>query len=342
MLKHLFLFILCSLSVVPAVWASADDDYTPFVREGSEWGYYYGGTLAQNDPDKNFYFHIQGDTSICGIEYKKMNLKIGRSRYYYDPAEGYVYDSHFEKYCYLAVREENKRVYAVRLDDIEPYAFGKVFEPDVPGPYRELTGEGVLYDFNDPFEFALELNVARYGNTTEYYRNRMFVWPVDESDDPCVKVEGRNGWLIRNRSGGIGRCGTIFEGIGNCPPVDEGNVAYLEYNARCCTRGNLIYMRNNEGVYEYIADGVEVTDIEKIRTKPVRIVARVVNGVLQLDLPDNTGSATIDVLTLGGKTLARGSGAGGRAEIAVNHLNADVYIVLVRARDYRANMKIRI
>ncbi len=337
MLRHILAFSLILLTLAPVMKAADVEEYTPFVREGSEWGYcdndtYYG--YHASNPFK-YYYYIRGDTVINCIEYKKLNLRsLVRSRDYsgyedFPPA--YSFDG-----CYLAVREENKRVFAVVVNEIEiAYSCEGSFLPWIQGPYYDLTGEGVLYDFEDPLEFAVYLMAARYHNFVENYRN---VLSAIEIEDPCVKAEGRR--AIQILKNGRER-GTIVEGIGLCSPTTRGELTSLDFMGivACGARPYLLYMRNGDGVYEYIADGVDVTAVERIRCDVPGAAITLVDGTLEFYLPAETGNAVVDVLSSDGKSVAHLITSSGQMRVPVTHLTAGVYVAQIRSDKFRQNLK---
>ena len=126
-----------------------DYEYVPFVREGVKWNYWcrfpYHPQLGEQCVECRYTLELRGDSVINGKSYKALHCYSGDA----------INEEHDTVVVYL--REENKVVYAIMIDD-NRYAHcpvGKGFYLGSPtGSHLYQTGvEYVLYDFNDPSWF---------------------------------------------------------------------------------------------------------------------------------------------------------------------------------------------
>lgn len=206
---------------------TAYDDYTPLVREGSEWCYY---ASRQYNYAKAYKYRIEGDTVVNNIAYKKM-LRIGHHEI--DDENGNYLDNPYMTTVHCLLREDNKRVYAKLVDtSFDPYI------NKISGElYDKETKESFLYDFNDLEEF--------YKYWLEYFGDNYDKQLVYESTDSCLLVN-RKVYEIRRPINH-----KFIEGIGAYYTRD-GDVVNHVWRVLSTARGhNLVYMKNSKGEYEY-------------------------------------------------------------------------------------------
>ena len=146
-MKRSILLVALALMAVSQV-AANEYMYTPFVREGVKWVYYYVNEDGFYPADPilgkgKVYMNLEfkGDTVINGLTYKAMH------KYYGD----HINQQNDTIPIYL--REEDKVVYGI-IPDGDRYAY-----PDCPiGNYYSSIdvydgNEFVLYDFKDPINY---------------------------------------------------------------------------------------------------------------------------------------------------------------------------------------------
>ena len=148
MMKRSILLVALALMAVSQV-AANEYMYTPFVREGVKWVYYYVNEDGFYPADTvlgkgKVYMNLEfkGDTVINGLTYKAMHKYHG----------GAINANNDTVPIYM--READKIVYAI-VPDGKMYPdcpIGNSFSPDI----YDLISEGkefILYDFNDPVAY---------------------------------------------------------------------------------------------------------------------------------------------------------------------------------------------
>jgi hypothetical protein len=127
-------------------------DYTPFVREGVKWVYYYDNDFSQNVFDMSegiqYYSFEMGSDVLIGEKYYKPVILT-----HYLDHEGK--EKEVEDYIPVYLREEGKVVYAIQPEGIMypqcPVGiYGYVGYPYNGLPISTSKEEFILYDFNDP------------------------------------------------------------------------------------------------------------------------------------------------------------------------------------------------
>lgn len=127
-----------------------ESDYQPLVREGVVWHWAYDNVEHKIDMDAYEYFNrrlsdfkieFRGDTTLCGITYKKC--------YMYESDTLDITKKHPAAYG----REENGKVMFNTYDNY-PYPMESENGWALPGKYYDLTGELVVYDFADMENFV--------------------------------------------------------------------------------------------------------------------------------------------------------------------------------------------
>lgn len=170
MKKNLIILLLAVLGMTQL--SAQESDYTPFVREGVKWVYFYDnvGILRQYDrffPEGRSYFslEIKGDTMIDTKEYKSLH------KYDYSVNENndamVIGDT-----VVLFLREDNKVVYGIASDDLNMRRCLVGYGPElgaVPSIYHQvLQGqEFVLYNFKDTKNYYDSI-CWRYGEDDPY------------------------------------------------------------------------------------------------------------------------------------------------------------------------------
>ena len=207
-MNKILVSLLALLGFTQAV--AQDYEYVPFVREGVKWVYYYDSPFEtvgdEFIPQGRHYYtlELKGDTVIDGKHYKPMHLYSGDA----------INEESDTIPVYL--REENKVVYALAIDDKRyaecPIGIGE----DCLVTYRSVicpivTGqEYILYDFNDPAEFYEnhDVYIALYaGSYMVSIGNRMRKCHGVATNDFIF-----NGYVIE----GIGYAGGDLDGTPLC------------------------------------------------------------------------------------------------------------------------------
>ena len=132
-------------------------DYQPLVREGVVWHYAYEDFELDEEtymPIDSTYriidqkMEFRGDTTIHGIEYKKC----------------YLYETDQlapDEPPFVLAREHNGKVIfaPTHFDETANWDDGNFYHPEgtLPGPYAEILGEYITYDFYDMAGFLQEL-----------------------------------------------------------------------------------------------------------------------------------------------------------------------------------------
>ena len=130
--------------------------YQPLVREGVVWHYFYWNydyevTMYPYSTELNVQF--KGDTTICGVQYKKC----------------FLFDSPTLPDNALPVyyaREENGKVMFTQPRHQVVDTLHGAFMPEIPGEFFELNGETLVYDFSDMSSFAENIH-AEIVSTSE-------------------------------------------------------------------------------------------------------------------------------------------------------------------------------
>lgn len=161
-MKRSILLVALALLAVSQV-AANEYMYTPFVREGVKWIYYYVNEdgFYPADPvlgNGKVYMNLEfkGDTVINGLTYKAMHKYHG----------GAINADNDTVPIYM--REKDKIVYAI-VPDGKMYSdcpIGNSYSPDI----YDLISEGkefILYDFNDPVAYSDRL-VNQSGYDDQY------------------------------------------------------------------------------------------------------------------------------------------------------------------------------
>ncbi len=165
MMKRSFLLVAFALMATSQVVAN-EYMYTPFVREGVKWVYYYinedgfypaDPALGKGKVYMNLEF--KGDTVINGMTYKAMHK-------YHGKAINVQNDT-----VPIYMREADKIVYAI-VPDGKVYLdcpIGNSFSPEI----YDLISEGkefILYDFNDPVAYWDKLvNQSGYDDQYQHF-----------------------------------------------------------------------------------------------------------------------------------------------------------------------------
>ena len=134
-----------------------ESDYQPLVREGVVWHYAYEDFELDEEtymPIDSTYriidqkMEFRGDTTIHGIEYKKC----------------YLYETDQlapDEPPFVLAREHNGKVIfaPTHFDETANWDDGNFYHPEgtLPGPYAEILGEYITYDFYDMAGFLQEL-----------------------------------------------------------------------------------------------------------------------------------------------------------------------------------------
>ena len=162
MMKRSILLVVLALMAVSQV-AANEYMYTPFVREGVKWVYYYVNEDGFYPADPalgkgKVYLNLEfkGDTVINGVTYKAMHKYHGKA----------INTQNDTVPIYM--REKDKIVYAI-VPDGKLYPdcpIGNSFSPDMYDSISEGK-EFILYDFNDPVAYWNKL-VNQSGYNEEY------------------------------------------------------------------------------------------------------------------------------------------------------------------------------
>ena len=131
-MKRIFVLSVLMLFFELGMNAQENKSYRPFIKEGKVWNFRHRHLWnTQGGPKYLYYSYVmQGDTTINGLEYKKLYMR--HSRYN----------------CYTAaLREEGCRAFIVPVDSVKEYVFYDL----------EPTGD---------VQMAFGLKAQRHGNTT--------------------------------------------------------------------------------------------------------------------------------------------------------------------------------
>ena len=138
------LFIL-TIALLGTGRMAAQDDYTPFVREGVQWVCYFDNykdfDVMGFQPGRTFFtLEIKGDTVIDGKAYKAMHKYCGDA---IDPLNDTIL---------VYLREENRIVYAIipegMASDSFMVGYGEMWDYNIYGDAK-AGKEIILYEFNE-------------------------------------------------------------------------------------------------------------------------------------------------------------------------------------------------
>ena len=127
--------------------------YQPLVREGVVWHYVYWNYEVMWPYCTELNVQFKGDTTICGVQYKKC----------------FLFDSPTLPDNALPVyyaREENGKVMFTQPRHQVVDTLHGAFMPEIPGEFFELNGETLVYDFSDMSSFAENIH-AEIVSTSE-------------------------------------------------------------------------------------------------------------------------------------------------------------------------------
>lgn len=249
LLTALFLVTWNSLSA-----QTSDDNYTPLVREGSEWVYY------SNVLGDYYKLYIMGDTIVNGNTYKVIHRFGSHPEYNDIPTTT----------THAIIREENKCVYANRVDMCN-------YINNVSGElYNSETQESLLYDFNNLEHFYQDW-YAFYGKSSG--GNQI----VSETTDSCLLVS-RNCYKVQ-----YGVFHNVIEGIGAYYDKD-GDLLCRPFCFKSQALGyKLVSVKNGAGEYEYFNKDLydkmmlSVHDANNDKTVDISDVNTVIDAILGLE-----------------------------------------------------------
>lgn len=260
-MKKKYLIIVLFFTAWSNLSVQAEDNkYTPLVRDGSEWVFYA--------KDKTPYKYVVGNDSIFnGVLYKKVYRK---GIWFIEEENGDVMEA-YDTAVYSLIREENKKVYQVRVSSNCYNA-----------PVGEIAGkqydfESLIYDFNDIEAF--------YSNWyREFYGDAAIVGKqfTKETADTNLLVN-RHCYSVE-----VGVNHLLAEGIGAYYPISGYGDTF--HRVFCCKGGlmryQLVSMKNGNGEYEYfnkdLYDQMQlwVHDVNKDKAVDVSDVNLLVNVIL--------------------------------------------------------------
>lgn len=164
MKKNILLTVILLMTVLQSL--SKEYEYTPFVREGVKWVYYYVNEDGFYPADPvlgkgKVYMNLEfkGDTIINGKTYKAMHK-------YHGKAINVQSDT-----VPIYMRESDKIVYAIVPDGklFLDCPIGNSYSPDIYDNISEGK-EFILYDFNDPVAYWDDLvNQSGYGDQYQHF-----------------------------------------------------------------------------------------------------------------------------------------------------------------------------
>ena len=180
MKKGFYLFLLLAIPSVTAQAQTSQIEYRPFAQEGKVWQCQVGG-IKENVYDN----HIEGDTLIGGETWKKV----------YNVPD-------LRKYYYAAVRDVDKKVYAIAKGSDRPrllYDFSLKVDDIVKcgmegNTFGCLLEKGEKPDSLLGFEFNAYLKVNRIDTIIDYEHqqtHRVFILTLlDAYKYPMMDIEG--------------------------------------------------------------------------------------------------------------------------------------------------------
>lgn len=219
-MKKSLLFIFALVISLSAYCQGEEDNYTPMVREGSEW--YYSPYCIGERPYK---LYIQGDSVVNGVNYKILYY-CGNIRF----VDSICFDN---QWPHALLREEDKKVYMIPLTQNQTFN----------RPTAELSGvypkEAIIYDFSDVEKFYKEWYSAYGLDTTNIKFTKEYVDTNLLVHHKCFKIN------LRHRH-------NIIEGIGAEYEDHTGDIVHrVFYFTKGQASFHLAYMKNGEGEIEY-------------------------------------------------------------------------------------------
>ena len=160
------ILIILTMAIIGFGQMVAQDDYTPFVREGVKWVYYsfsYMDYPGYPIPDGTVLYtlELKGDTIIDGKTYKAMHKYSGDS----------INETNDTIPVYL--REDNKIVYGI-VPDGKTYPYCPVICGDYQFSQLIAGEEFILYDFNDPVAFNYAISYYYQQSVAQGYNPYRF------------------------------------------------------------------------------------------------------------------------------------------------------------------------
>lgn len=288
--------------------AQADDDYTPLVREGSEW--HYAG----------FFLRIEGDTVVNDIAFKKL-------------IKTYLWSGDTE--IRALIREEDKKVY---IADSNSEFDGM----SLPTENYELFGEELKFDFNDMSSLWSSYSEQLVLDNFPFLSSPRVIM----GSDSCLK-KARKCYELQYldiESGNYFTAYRVYEGIGATFAINGiwyGDFLAMIYPYWCtCGTTKLYFMRNPEGEYEYIAEGYTVSDVERIRQGEPVLDATCHGDMIDLNLPGRDTVGAVELYSMSGQCVARQVTHGGTAQLSAAGLARGVYVVVYTDPQHRLTRKI--
>ena len=222
-------FYLTLLAIIGFGQMVAQDDYTPFVREGVQWVCYFDwdSDYMGFQPGQTFFtLEIKGDTVIDGKEYKMMHKYSGIG---VNPDDDTVL---------ACLREENRVVYAIIPEGMASDSF--------------LVGYGDVWDYNiyEDAKSGKEIILYEFNETESYY---MYIYARDSDNLSYLGVDKVNvgGQQVNRHT--FNRYGWDFyfiEGIGYDGfypgyPLSYGDEMFPYYLSHVIQDGKIIYKGAN-------------------------------------------------------------------------------------------------
>ena len=225
MRRALFLSLLTLLSMSQAV---AQDDYTPYVREGVQWVcyFYWDNDYMGFQPGQTFFtLELKGDTVINGKEYKMMHKYSGIG---VNPDDDTVL---------ACLREENRIVYAIVPDGMASSSF-------LVG-YGELGNSVVGNSLYDMARSGQEIILYEFNETEAYYRY-IYALHSDLEYQGIDKVDVGGQQVNRHTFSDNGRDFYFIEGIGYDGfypgyPLSYGEEMFPYFLSHVVQDGKIIY-----------------------------------------------------------------------------------------------------
>ena len=361
------LLALLLLATVAGAWAQDERPYKPLIREGCKWYYQYftDGELCPEDYELcgslafEFYeLYFDGDTIISGIAYKKLHA---RYQFMNKPEQDKVA-------AYM--REENKRVYVVgaqeKVLDLEVQSYE--FRGDVAkGPYYDLTGEVVAYDFADPIGLLSgtwggnrdNMSVTQVTTLQGETRDE-FTYLESDSNDPTLYpaktiIEGigavriaRGGSFINPNYGPVWhRC--------NCPETgqfshfvnENGEVEYALWRPYCYLlydefdQNDLVGCYSND-LYERYLRTKLTSSTERVTLQGNEVVISSAAGQILIARPAGRDQGAVNIYDLSGKPVKSLPVSQSNVAISTRDLPSGVYIVQYIDPVGRVNRKLEV
>ena len=184
-------------------WYKEPSTCQPLVREGVVWHYVYWNydyevTMYPYCTELNVQF--KGDTTICGVQYKKC----------------FLFDSPTLPDNALPVyyaREENGKVMFTQPRHQVVDTLHGAFMPEIPGEFFELNGETLVYDFSDMSSFAENIH-AEIVSTSEVEVNGVPAKKYHLSLPDAYECDFVEGVGVDGKYGGVLFCPFIILSTG--------------------------------------------------------------------------------------------------------------------------------